>query len=596
MKFNWHQELNKEQFLAVKHTNGPSIILAGAGSGKTRVLTYKAMYLLEEENINAQNILMLTFTNKAAHEMKGRILKTIDNKKNPNAITASTFHSFCTRTLRRFGLPGSQNRDFVIFDDRDQLDLIKDLIKSYASNIKVKPSSLLYLISKSKSELKKPSEISILGNELFSEQVSDIYSKYQEKLREIGAVDFDDLILLTISLLKENPHFLNQYHEQFKQILIDEYQDTNHAQYVLAKTLINPNKNVTIVGDFSQSIYSWRGADFNNLKKFQKDFPNSTVFNLEQNYRSTQAILDLAFKTISHNTGHPILKLWTDKTMGEDVEVVPLANAEEEALFVINKIRELNLNGQYGLQEMAILYRTNSQSRLFEEVCLQLGLPYRIFGGVRFYERKEIKDLLAVLRLLLNEKDSISLKRITNLGKNRSKKIINILQKTERNQHPGTLLQELLKTIPYLEIFDEHDPEDTNRLDNIKELVSVASSFTDLIEFLDSVSLIESGYNNTDDGTDKLNLLTLHAAKGLEYSVVFIVGLEEGLLPHSRSLNSWQELEEERRLFYVGITRARDKLFLTFSKKRLNYGRLQYNLPSQFLTEIDLATEDNTFF
>jgi len=577
--------LNKEQREAVTYDQGPSIILAGAGSGKTRVLTYKAMYLLENLKIIPDNILMLTFTNKAADEMKQRIRTQIAPTLHPEAITATTFHSFAALILRRYGLRGSGKRNFVIFDDADQKDLVKELVKDSQLKIHQTPSSILYKISLAKNQLIQPEDALKEATNFYEEIFASMYIEYQKRLRKNNALDFDDLLNETVYLLQEKPNLLRQLEQQYRYLLIDEYQDTNHSQYMIAKTLALKNRQITIVGDFSQSIYSWRGADFHNLEKFQEDFPEAKIFNLEQNYRSTQPILDFAYNIISQNTTHPILKLWTAKKTGEDVEVVPQETAENEALFVLGKVRELNLNGDYNLEDFAVLYRTNAQSRIFEEICLNQGIPYKIFGGVRFYERKEIKDILSFLRFLHNPDDKVSLKRIEKLGKKRSQLIIQTLVKLDPKSSPQSLIQDLLKNTPYLELYSETDPEDMARLENIQELVNVSYNYENLTQFLDTVALIETGYEMGNQSGDKISLMTLHAAKGLEFGVVFIVGLEEGILPHSRSANSLEELEEERRLFYVGITRAKERLYLLYTNRRQVYGRLQFNLPSQFLGE-----------
>ena len=585
MQNNIFSSLNKEQYEAVTYATGPSIILAGAGSGKTRVLTYKAMYLLDKMRIAPENILMLTFTNKAAHEMKERIQTEIAPNLAPAKITATTFHSFAAILLRRFGLPSTGKRNFVIFDDSDQKDLLKELIKDSQLKIHQTPSSILYKISNAKNQLIRPEQITGTTTNFYEEIFAALYAEYQKRLELNNALDFDDLLNETVYLLQKNPNLLKQLEEQYQYLLIDEYQDTNHSQYMIAKTLAIKNRQISIVGDFSQSIYSWRGADFHNLEKFQEDFKDARVFSLEQNYRSTQPILDFAFKIISQNTTHPILKLWTDKQIGEEVMIVPQQTAEDEALFVLGKIQELNLRGDYNLEDFVILYRTNAQSRIFEEICLNQGVPYKIFGGVRFYDRKEIKDLLAFLRYLHNKDDKVSLKRIEKLGKRRSQHILKTLTKLDPNSPPQTLIQDLLKNTPYLELFSETDPEDLGRLENIQELVNVSYNYPTLTQFLDTVSLIETGYEMGNQTGDKISLMTLHAVKGLEFAVVFIVGLEEGILPHSRSANSLEELEEERRLFYVGITRAKERLYLLYTNRRLVYGRLQFNLPSQFLGE-----------
>jgi len=579
------ESLNKEQYEAVTYAEGPAVILAGAGSGKTRVLTYKAMYYLQDLKINPEEILMLTFTNKAAHEMKERITTQIDTQLGPEAITATTFHSFAAFVLRRYGLSNTGKRNFVIFDDADQKDLLKEVIKDSKLTLRQTPSSILYKISLAKNQLLRPEAVIKQATNFYEEIFASLYSEYQKRLKQNNALDFDDLLNETVYLLQEQPELLKKLENQYRYLLIDEYQDTNHSQYLIAKTLAQKKRLITIVGDFSQSVYSWRGADFHNLEKFREDFPETKVFSLEQNYRSTQPILDFAYKIISQNTTHPILKLWTAKQIGEDVEIIAQETAEAEAYFVIEKIRELNLRGEYNLSDCAVLYRTNAQSRIFEEVCLGQGVPYKIFGGVRFYERKEIKDLLAFLRFLNNREDKLSLKRIEKLGKKRSQQILQYLAKLDPKTAPQTLIQELLKNTPYLELFSQDDPEDSGRLENIQELVNVSFNYPTLTQFLDTVSLIETGYEKGFQNEDRISLMTLHSAKGLEFGVVFIVGIEEGIIPHSRSASSLEELEEERRLFYVGITRAKERLFLLYCNRRLVYGRLQFNLPSQFLEE-----------
>ena len=589
MKLDFLQNLNPQQQEAVTYTSGPSIILAGAGSGKTRVLGYKAAYLLYSRQATAEQILMLTFTNKAADAMKNRVKQYIDQELLPEQITATTFHSFCVLVLRRFGTIKNNLRSFVIFDENDSKDLIKEVLKDSQLKIKATPSSLLYRISLAKNQLLDPKKLSEQALNIYDEAIVEIYKEYQKRLWDNKALDFDDLLNETVNLLTHQPEILKKLQEQYRYLLVDEYQDTNTSQYLIAKLLAQKYEQITIVGDFSQSIYSWRGADFTNLEKFQQDFPEARVFNLEQNYRSCQPILDFAFSVIKQNSSHPVLKLWTNKHQGEEVKIVPLENSQQEALFVVNKIQELNFNGEYNLSEMAILYRTNAQSRIFEEICLNNGLPYQIYGGVRFYERREIKDLLSFLRYLHNPQDKVSLKRIHKLGKRRSEKILLSISKQDKTLSPHQILEKLLKDSPYLELYSPDDPEETNRLDNIKELVSVSYNYSSLTEFLDTVALVEAGYEFKDQQKDKIHLMTLHSAKGLEFGVVFIVGVEEGILPHSRSSDSLAELEEERRLFYVGITRAKDKLFITYASKRFVYGRMQFNLPSQFLGENSYA-------
>jgi DNA helicase II / ATP-dependent DNA helicase PcrA len=579
------QNLNSKQKEAVVYINGPSLILAGAGSGKTRVLSYKAGYLLDQKKTTAEALLMLTFTNKAAGEMKERVKKYIDPLLKPELINAATFHSFATNVLRHFGTAIRKSHDFVIFDKADSKDLLKEILKEESQKPRVTINSLAYQIGLAKNQLLNPKRLKQQAHDSYSEIIAEYYQKYQNKLQQNNALDFDDLLNETVYLLQENPQVLRKLQKQYQYLLIDEYQDTNHSQYLIAKLLSQDNAQITVVGDFSQSIYSWRGADFTNLEKFQKDHPQAKVFNLEQNYRSTQPILDFAYKVISQNTTHPILQLFTEDNSGEEIETVPLENSEQEAVYVINKIQELNFRGDYSLQDFAILYRTNAQSRQFEEACLKNSLPYRIYGGVRFYERKEIKDVLSFLRYLNNKEDKIALKRIAKLGKKRSQEIIKTITQQNPDRKPEEIIQEILKNSPYLNLYSEADPEDNARLENIQELVNVSYSHNNLTEFLDSVALIEAGYEFESAQKEKIHLMTLHSVKGLEFAVVFIVGVEEGILPHSRSANSLEELEEERRLFYVGITRAKQKLVITYTKRRYLYGRAQYNLPSQFLEE-----------
>ncbi len=589
MSFSFLNMLNQEQQKAVQYINGPSLILAGAGSGKTRVLTYKAMYLLLNKQARSENILMLTFTNKAADEMRERIRTQINKDFAPEKITATTFHSFAAGVLRRHGTASTASRDFVIFDEADQKDIMKDILKQKLIATRLSAAYLLYKISQAKEQLLTPADLAELNDDIFNQTIAEVYKYYQQRLQQLNALDFDDLLFETAKLFQQQPQILTFYQKRFCYILVDEYQDTNHAQYQIAKQLASRHKNITVVGDFSQSIYSWRGADFRNLEKFQIDFKENKVFNLERNYRSHQHILDLAHTIISQNTTHPILKLWTDNKNGDEPEILFLQDDEDEANFVINKIFELVKNERYLLKDIAVLYRTNAQSRIIEETCLSIGLPYRIYGGIRFYERKEVKDIIAFLRLINNSKDKLALKRLKKLGKYRAEKILEVLSKQKSDDEPGKTIQNILNDSPYLDLYNQEDPEDSARLENIRELVSVAYNFKSITEFLDTVSLIEAGYEFKNDTTDRLNLLTLHAAKGLEFRAVFIIGVEQGILPHNRSSGELNELEEERRLFYVGITRAKEKLFITYSEKRRVYGRIQYSLPSQFLTETGLV-------
>ncbi len=602
MNKDFLKELNKEQVMAVTQKDGPMIILAGAGSGKTRVLTYRVLNLISE-NIDPSNILMVTFTNKAAKEMRERMekfLKSAD-KKIYDFPTISTFHALCAKILRIDGETIGVPKNFVIYDTQDQKDAIKESFNLLGLSTKeYKPSSILNTISQAKNELIDSSTYPTYARGHFQEVVARVYVIYQKLLKENGALDFDDLILKTVTLFKENPQVLEKYQNKFKYIMIDEYQDTNHAQYLLTKLLSQKYNNICVVGDFSQSIYSFRGADFLNLSKFKDDFNNTKTFSLSQNYRSTQKILDAASSVIKKNTSHPVLQLWTNNKTGEDVFVFEAINEQKEAEFIINsieKLKESYPNLKY--YDFAILYRTNAQSRSIEEVFIHKGIPYMLIGGTRFYERKEIKDVLSYLRVLANPKDKVSLKRLEKLGKGRFTKFMEFSTKTFEedleNINTLDLMDNVLKATEYLSLFDEKDEEDIARLENIKELRSVALSFPNLIQFLENVSLVEQEYmpdNVTDEmgKKDAVNLMTLHAAKGLEFPIVFMVGMEEGLFPHSRSLMEKSELEEERRLCYVGMTRAKEKLFLSYARKRLFFGQRTMNIVSRFVLELPEGT------
>jgi DNA helicase-2/ATP-dependent DNA helicase PcrA len=586
------KEANTEQKQAILNTDGPMIILAGAGSGKTRVLTYKVIYLIGEKKIEPDNILMVTFTNKAAGEMKERVGKIIKGHQ----PTISTFHSLCAKILRvdgkNIGIPVS----FVIYDSQDQIEGVKECFKILGISPKeYKPSSILAAISQAKNELISYSEYPKYARGHFQEVVARVYAVYQKILKENSALDFDDLILKTVELFTNDKSILLKYQNKFRYILVDEYQDTNHAQYELTKLLGKKFQNVTVVGDFSQSIYSFRGADFQNLKKFEDDFKNVKTFKLSQNYRSTQKILDAASSVISKNTSHPVLSLWTEKQGGEDITLFEARDETDEAEFIVSQIvyfkhEDKNLK----FSDFTILYRTNAQSRSIEEVFIHKGIPYVLVGGTRFYERREIKDIIAYLRVLTNPKDKISYKRIEKLGKGRLEKFEEHRKGFDLNNETIEILSSLLKKTEYLSMFDEKDEEDQARLENIKELRSVAIEFPNVSNFLENVALVEQEYLPDHPGEgekkDAVNLMTFHAAKGLEFPVVFMVGMEEGLFPHSRSLMDRSELEEERRLCYVGITRAKNKLFMTYSRRRLFFGLRTSNIVSRFLLELPKET------
>jgi len=591
-------DLNPIQQQAVKTTEGPVLILAGAGSGKTRALTYRVAYLIAEKKIPPENILVLTFTNKAAGEMVERIRKLLTSNINDPASnfqhptsqpTMGTFHSLCARVLRREGKVLGLPPGFAIYDEGDALDAVKEAMGNLDIPIqKTSPSAVRNTISGAKNELISSLEYPRYARGFFQELVAKIYIEYQKILERNHAVDFDDLLLYTIKLFQKEPSILTRYQIQCQYILIDEYQDTNPAQYLISKYLANRHKNICVVGDASQSIYSFRGADFRNIVNFQKDYPNTKVFNLEQNYRSTQNILDTAHAIISKNKSHPILKLWTKKNGGEKIEIVEVRNEVEEALFIINVIAS-----KARLNDYAILYRINAQSRSLEEQFLKSGIPYKLVGGVSFYQRKEIKDVISYLRLLQNPKDSVSLKRAEKIGKGRLGKIMELYSEVSLQMDKYTvlnLLDLILAKTGYLAYLDDNTDEGKNRIENVKELRSVAEEFPDLTQFLENVALVENGNVPTKksriESQEAVTLMTLHSAKGLEFPIVFMVGMEEGLFPHSRSMLDANELEEERRLCYVGITRAKEKLYLTYTRQRLYFGTRSNNLVSRFLADI----------
>lgn len=598
MKEDFLKDLNPDQQKAVLNTDGPMIILAGAGSGKTRVLTYKVITLMQN-NVSPSNILMVTFTNKAAKEMKERMQKFFQNREQEitGIPTIATFHALCAKILRIEGQYIGIPNNFLIYDSQDQKDAIKEAFNLLGISLKeYKPSSVLATISQAKNELIDEIQYPTYARGHFQEVVSRVYIIYQKIMKENAALDFDDLILKTVELFRKNPDVLEKYQNKFKYILVDEYQDTNHAQYLLTKMLSSKWNNICVVGDFSQSIYSFRGADFLNLAKFKEDFKDTKTFSLSQNYRSTQKILDGASSVISKNNGHPVLQLWTENKAGEDISVFEALNEQREAEFILEEVEKIKYqNPDLRYYDFAILYRTNAQSRAIEEVFIHRGIPYILIGGTRFYERKEIKDVLSYLRVIANPKDKVSLKRLEKLGKGKFAKFLDF-QKTlaEKDISSGTtisIMDSALKATDYLSLYNEKDEEDLGRLENIKELRSVAISYPNLGEFLENVSLVEQEYipDHIKDENGKknaVNLMTLHAAKGLEFPVVFMVGMEEGLFPHSRSMMDKNELEEERRLCYVGMTRAKEKLFLTYSRKRLFFGQKTTNIVSRFILEL----------
>lgn len=583
MTINILNELNSQQKEAVSYYKGSSIILAGAGSGKTRVLIAKVINLIKNHQVNPKSIVMITFTNKAASEMKERI------RLNYSLGYVGTFHSFCAKILRIDGQFIGLKKNFLIYDENDQIGIIKSILKKINLEKNYLPSYFLSRISSAKNQLISPKKYLEVFSDYASSDTNLIYQAYEKELKENNALDFDDLINMTINLFKKNKQVLEKYQDKYQYILIDEFQDTNYVQYLLTKLLGEKYKNITVVGDFSQSIYSWRGAEIKNLEKFQNDFSNTKIFYLEKNYRSTQPILNFAYNIISKNNTHPILFLFTDKKDGKEVVFYQAENEEDEGIYISNIINDLKLS--YRLDEIAILYRINAQSRAIEEVFLHYGIPYLLIGGTRFYERKEIRDILSYLRLLINPNDKLSRERILKLGKLRFEKFKNYYQKNKdliENKTTEKIIEEIFNVTGYLKNYDPSDEEDYSRLENIKELKSVAVAFPSLSQFIEQVTLVESEYFQGEKNTKSRNavrLMTLHQAKGLEFSVVFIIGVEEGILPHSRSFDNIYSIEEERRLFYVGITRARERLYITYTRQRFIFGSRNYSMKSRFLED-----------
>jgi DNA helicase-2/ATP-dependent DNA helicase PcrA len=591
--------LNQTQQEAVAFGPGPLLVLAGPGSGKTRTLIHRAAWLILKKGVNPENILLLTFTNKAAEEMRERLKKILgENKK--QLPWAGTFHSFCARVLRTDGYFLNIPKNFTIYDDRDQEDTIKKVLEKLDFSPKqYKPSSVLATISQAKNEMITALEYPQYARGIWQETVARIYLKYQQFLKEYQALDFDDLLLETTRLFQKEKNVLNKYQDQYHWVLIDEYQDTNHTQYLLTKLLVKKHQNLNVVGDASQAIYGWRGADYRNLLSLQDDFPNLKIINLEQNYRSTKTILDAANNVIKKNTSHPILNLWTIKKGGEKISLYEAQNEQEEAQFIVEIIKNhLISSPDLSLKRFAVLYRTNAQSRIIEETFLHSGLPYLLVGGVRFYERKEIKDCLAYLRVLANPQDKISYQRIEKIGKTRLKKFQELVKKNKGKEIPALeWLDQILAKTDYLQIYDESDPQDLARVENVKELRSVAAEFPDLNQFLENVALIQQEYLptgkiNPQKDNNVITLMTAHAAKGTEFPIIFIIGLEEGLFPHARALMEKNEVEEERRLCYVAMTRAKEKLYLSYTKRRFYFGENSQSQASRFLADIPIHLLD----
>lgn len=588
--------LNPVQKQAVTHQEGAAIVLAGAGSGKTTVLTHRAAWLIEQ-GVASNQILLVTFTNKAAHEMKQRIISLTGN----SLPLAGTFHSICAKFLRMHADKLGVSRQFSIYDSDDQMALMKTIYKQHnLSTQDFNPNGVKAAISNAKNELIDPDEYERFAQGAYQLHTAKVYHWYQRALRDSQAFDFDDLLTQTVRLFSNHKELRQKYQNMIAHVLIDEYQDTNKAQYELTKLLSAPQNNIFVVGDFSQSIYAWRGADYRNMMLLKHDFPHITEYKLEQNYRSHQTILDAATNVIAQNTSHPILKLWTDNTSNEPITAFEANSGDSEAAKIVKYI--IQHKTKISLAEMAILYRTNAQSRLFEEAFIRSGIPYRLVGGTKFYERKEIKDVLAYARLVVNPSDQVSEQRAIKLGKRNYAKFIAWRDAQKKFTKPHETLQSILEESQYLDKYQKKTEEDVARIENVQELLSVAAQFESMEQFLENVALIQdSTFSDTDGNTqfqDSVQLMSLHSAKGLEFEVVFMVGMEDGLLPHSRSLLDPDQMEEERRLCYVGITRAKKYLYFTYAKSRYQYGSSTQQLKSRFLRDIPeslIILEQDTF-
>lgn len=616
------EELNERQREAVLYNDGPLLIIAGAGAGKTKTLTTKIAYLIEKENVAPENILAITFTNKAAKEMKDRLFKTIG--QTAKYLEVSTFHSFGLKLLRENYDALGYDKNFVIMDSDDSLTVVKKIIKDIGYDPKIyNPRAIRNKISSCKNEMTSPEAYERYAASDFEKVVQEVYTKYEKKLQRNNSVDFDDLLLLPIELFKKNPDILNKYQDLYQYILIDEYQDTNEAQYILTKMLSAKNRKITCVGDDSQSIYSFRGANYKNILNFEKDYKDAKTILLEQNYRSTSNILDAANQVIKNNKMRKDKNLWTSRGIGEKIKYYRAYNERDEAQYVIRKIKELtNRNVEY--KDIAVLYRTNAQSRVLEEEMLKENLPYRVIGSFYFYSRKEIKDLIAYLRLIHNSKDNVSLLRVINTPKRgiglktienltiqadamgvsiyeaissgKELEFKNLIEKLKEMSKDLTLTELIDKVLDASgmkkELEDEKTLEAEVRLENLEEFKSITKTFEEreglisLEDFLLEISLISDVEEYKDD-PNRISLMTVHSVKGLEFDHVFVVGMEEGIFPHINSLMDNSELEEERRLCYVAITRAKDDLHLVNARRRTLFGKEQINPVSRFLGEIN---------
>ena len=614
--------LNDKQYEAVMSTEGPCLVIAGAGSGKTKVLTHKIAYLIEEKGLHPWDILAITFTNKAANEMKERIEALIGN--GVNDMWVGTFHSICVRILRRFIDRLGFDTSFVIFDTSDQRTLVKNCLKDLQIDDKLfTDRSVLSEISNAKNDMLEPEEYERKANDYRKEKIAKVYELYQKRLRENNAIDFDDIINYTIKIFMSNEDILNYYSNKFKYVLVDEYQDTNKAQFTLISMLAALHGNITVVGDNDQGIYSFRGADISNILNFEKDFPNTKVIKLEQNYRCTGNILKVANSVISNNEVKYKKELWTQNEDGNLPKVYLADNEYDEGSFLASEIEHLRREEYYKYSDFAVLYRMNTQSRAIEDIFRRENIPYKIVGGLKFYERKEIKDIIAYLRLIQNTSDNLSFKRIGKTSLDKIEQIANEIESSmyevlknadqydlnrvflksrdfinqiEELRNKELTISELIKTTlkktGYLSTLEQEKTiEAENRIENLNEFLTVAIEFEEesaeatLSEFLEGITL-SSDIDNLEEQEDSVTLMTLHSAKGLEFPAVFMVGMEEGIFPGYKSISEPREMEEERRLCYVGITRARENLFISFAKQRTIFGSTSYNQVSRFVKEI----------
>ncbi|OQA52967.1 MAG: ATP-dependent DNA helicase PcrA [candidate division WS2 bacterium ADurb.Bin280] len=609
--------LNDRQKEAVLAGDGPVLILAGAGSGKTRALTHRIAYLIRERGVSSNNILAVTFTNKAAKEMAQRVeilLRSSEKNSTKGRFFMpylGTFHAICVKILRReIDKYSSRGSNFTIYDQSDSLNAVKQAMRKLnISEKSYNPRAIRSFISSAKSELIDDKDYKKYAFEHFQEIVSQVYSEYQKILRSGNALDFDDLLMVTVEILEANPPLLQEYQEIFKYILIDEYQDTNHAQYRLVKNLAQKYRNIFAIGDDWQSIYSFRGAKFQNILDFQKDYADAKIIYLEENYRSTEPILQAAQSVIKNNEVRSDKNLFTKNSSGAPVTVISSEEKLREVDFILDEINSLCLGEGRRYSDFAILYRTNAQSRPFEEALVRRAIPYRIYGSIKFYERKEVKDIIAYLNYLQNPNDLVSLSRIVNVpargigektlskiiaspqdAKNIEKyasflKLIDQIKEEIVNLVPQEAIERVIEKTRYREFINDGTIESQSRLENLEELKAAASSYEKLNDFLQNAALVSDVDKHGEEG-DVLTLMTVHLSKGLEFPVVFISGLEEGLLPHSQSLDDQIALEEERRLFYVAMTRAMERLYILHSRCRFVYGSFQYSMPSRFIDEL----------